>query len=76
MLAYTEELLDEKGATAAGFWERAVKFFRRHGDVLKCSVGPWNTTSGSGPVVWSSWSAPRSRRPSPRRASACGPHRA
>src|SRR5690606_18973551 len=26
-LAYTEELLDEKGATAAGFWERAVKFF-------------------------------------------------
>ena len=30
-LAYTEELLDEKGATAAGFWERAAKFFRRHG---------------------------------------------
>jgi transposase InsO family protein len=30
-LAYTEELLDEKGATAAGFWERAVKFFKRHG---------------------------------------------
>ncbi|MGH3333046.1 MAG: IS481 family transposase [Nocardioidaceae bacterium] len=30
-LAYTEELLDEKGASAAGFWERAVKFFRRHG---------------------------------------------
>ncbi|WP_340541103.1 IS481 family transposase [Nocardioides sp. GXZ039] len=30
-LAYTEELLDEKGATAAGFWGRAVKFFRRHG---------------------------------------------
>lgn len=30
-LAYTEELIDEKGATAAGFWERAVKFFRRHG---------------------------------------------
>lgn len=30
-LAYTEELLDEKGATAAGFWQRAVKFFRRHG---------------------------------------------
>ncbi len=30
-LAYTEELLDEKGATAAGFWARAVKFFRRHG---------------------------------------------
>jgi transposase InsO family protein len=29
-LAYTEELLDEKGATAAGFWARAVKFFRRH----------------------------------------------
>ena len=26
----TEELLDEKGATAAGFWARAVKFFRRH----------------------------------------------
>lgn len=30
-VAYTEELLDEKGATAAGFWERAVKFFKRHG---------------------------------------------
>jgi transposase InsO family protein len=30
-LAYTEELLDEKGATAAGFWTRAAKFFRRHG---------------------------------------------
>ena len=30
-LAYTEELLDEKGATAARFWERAVKFFKRHG---------------------------------------------
>lgn len=30
-LAYTEELLDEKGATAAGFWERAVKFFKGHG---------------------------------------------
>lgn len=30
-LAYTEELLDEKGATAAGFWQRAVKFFKRHG---------------------------------------------
>ena len=30
-LAYTEELPDEKGATAAGFWARAVKFFRRHG---------------------------------------------
>ena len=30
-LAYTEELLDEKGATAAAFWERAVKFFKRHG---------------------------------------------
>jgi len=30
-LAYTEELLDEKGATAAGFWARAVKFFGRHG---------------------------------------------
>ena len=30
-LAYTEELHDEKGATAAGFWVRAVKFFRRHG---------------------------------------------
>ena len=29
-LAYTEELLDEKGATAAAFWARAVKFFRRH----------------------------------------------
>jgi transposase InsO family protein len=30
-LVYTEELPDEKGATAAGFWARAVKFFRRHG---------------------------------------------
>lgn len=30
-LAYTEELLDEKGATAAAFWARAAKFFRRHG---------------------------------------------
>ena len=30
-LAYTEELLDEKGTTAAGFWARAVKFFARHG---------------------------------------------
>ncbi|KGN39777.1 hypothetical protein N801_19055 [Knoellia aerolata DSM 18566] len=30
-LAYSEELLDEKGATAAEFWKRAVKFFRRHG---------------------------------------------
>jgi transposase InsO family protein len=30
-LAYTEELLDEKGATAAAFWTRAVKFFHRHG---------------------------------------------
>ena len=30
-LAYTEELLDEKGATAAAFWARAVQFFRRHG---------------------------------------------
>jgi len=30
-LAYTEELPDEKGATAAGFWQRAVKFFKRHG---------------------------------------------
>jgi len=30
-LAYTEELADEKGATAAGFWARAVRFFRRHG---------------------------------------------
>ena len=30
-LAYTEELTDEKGATAAGFWARAVRFFRRHG---------------------------------------------
>jgi hypothetical protein len=29
-LAYTEDLLDEKGPTAAGFWERAAKFFRRH----------------------------------------------
>jgi transposase InsO family protein len=30
-LAYTEELADEKGATAAGFWVRAVRFFARHG---------------------------------------------
>ena len=30
-LAYTEELLDEKGTTAAAFCPRAVKFFRRHG---------------------------------------------
>lgn len=30
-LAYTEQLPDEKGATAAGFWARAVRFFRRHG---------------------------------------------
>jgi transposase InsO family protein len=30
-LAYTEELSDEKGVTAAGFWHRAVKFFRAHG---------------------------------------------
>ena len=30
-LAYTEELTDERGATAAGFYLRAVKFFRAHG---------------------------------------------
>jgi transposase InsO family protein len=30
-LAYTEELADERGATAAAFWTRAVRFFRRHG---------------------------------------------
>ncbi|MEZ5089365.1 MAG: DDE-type integrase/transposase/recombinase [Micropruina sp.] len=30
-LTYTEELGDERGATAAGFWQRAVKWFRRHG---------------------------------------------
>ena len=30
-LAYTEELLDEKGTTAAAFWARAVKFFKQHG---------------------------------------------
>ncbi|MFV0374508.1 IS481 family transposase [Microbacterium sp.] len=30
-LTYTEELTDERGATAAGFWQRAVKWFRRHG---------------------------------------------
>ena len=30
-LAHTEELADERGATAAAFWARAVKFFRRHG---------------------------------------------
>lgn len=30
-LAYTEELGDEKGTTAAGFWLRAVTWFARHG---------------------------------------------
>ena len=30
-LAYSEELPDERGATAAGFWARALKFFRSHG---------------------------------------------
>ncbi len=30
-LAYTEELSDERGATAAAFWARALRFFRRHG---------------------------------------------
>jgi transposase InsO family protein len=30
-LAYTEELLDEKGTTAAAFWSRAATFFHRHG---------------------------------------------
>ena len=30
-LAYTEELLDEKGTTAAAFWARAVRFFARNG---------------------------------------------
>jgi transposase InsO family protein len=30
-LAYTEELPDEKGATAAAFWCRAVRFFKAHG---------------------------------------------
>ncbi len=30
-VAYTEELLDEKGTTTAAFWARAAKFFRRHG---------------------------------------------
>lgn len=30
-LTYTEELPDERGTTAAAFWARAVKFFRRHG---------------------------------------------
>jgi len=30
-LAYTEELADERGATAAAFWARAVRFFHRHG---------------------------------------------
>ena len=30
-LAYTEELGDEKGVTAAGFWERAREFFAAHG---------------------------------------------
>ena len=37
-LAYTEELLDEKGTTAAAFWGRAVKFFRRHGIKKICRV--------------------------------------
>lgn len=27
-LAYTEELADERGATAAAFWQRAAKFFK------------------------------------------------
>jgi transposase InsO family protein len=30
-LAYTEEHADENGATAVAFWQRAVKFFKRHG---------------------------------------------
>lgn len=30
-LAYTEELADEKGATAAAFWQRAVRFFKTNG---------------------------------------------
>lgn len=30
-MTYTEELTDERGATAAGFWQRAAKWFRRHG---------------------------------------------
>ena len=30
-LTYTEELTDERGTTAAGFWQRAVRWFRRHG---------------------------------------------
>lgn len=30
-LAYTEALEDEKGATAAAFWHRAVAFFAEHG---------------------------------------------
>ena len=30
-LAYTEELPDEKGCTAAAFWGRAVAFFAAHG---------------------------------------------
>ena len=30
-LAYTEELADEKGVTAAGFWDRAKEFFAAHG---------------------------------------------
>jgi transposase InsO family protein len=30
-LVYTEELLDEKATTAAAFWARAAKFFRKHG---------------------------------------------
>src|SRR5207253_796963 len=29
--AYTEELADERGATAAAFWARAVRFFHGHG---------------------------------------------
>jgi len=30
-LAYTEELTDDKSVTAAGFWQRAAKFFTAHG---------------------------------------------
>lgn len=30
-LAYTEELPDEQGLTAAGFWRRAAAFFTQHG---------------------------------------------
>jgi transposase InsO family protein len=35
-LAYAEVLQDEKASTAAGFLERAVAFYRRHGIAVEC----------------------------------------